>query len=157
MSGSVDAAVTWEPFLSKAAALPNGRILTTSREQPGLIVDIFTVRNDYLEKNPDVVKAFVKGWFRAIEYWKQNPADANKIMAKAMKLDQGEFERMIKGIRYSDLAENHEFFGPAPGGASKFIRLAALANKLWAREGVIKNPVDPVKADGSGIVLSMRQ
>jgi NitT/TauT family transport system substrate-binding protein len=157
VSGSVDAAVTWEPFLSKAGALPNGKILTTSREQPGLIVDIFTVRNDYLEQNPDVVKAFIKGWFKAIEYWKQNPADADRIMAKAMKLDRGEFEKMIKGIRYSDLAENHGFFGPSAGGSSKFIQLATLANKLWTREGVIKNPVDPIKADGSRIVLSMRQ
>ncbi|HWW63003.1 MAG TPA: ABC transporter substrate-binding protein, partial [Thermoanaerobaculia bacterium] len=90
VSGSVDAAVTWEPFLSQAAALPNGKILTTSREEPGLIVDIFIVRNDYLQKNPDVVKAFIQGWFKAIDYWKTNPQDANRIMAGAMKLSQGE-------------------------------------------------------------------
>jgi len=157
VSGSVDAAVTWEPFLSKAGALPNGKILTTSREQPGLIVDIFTVRTDYLERNPDVVKAFLQGWFKAVEYWKRNPADANRIMARAMKLDQAEFEGMIKGIRYSDLADNREFFRPSQGGTSKFVQLATLANKLWAREGVIKNPVDPVRGDGSEIVLSMNQ
>jgi NitT/TauT family transport system substrate-binding protein len=155
VSGSVDAAVTWEPFLSQAAALPNGKILTTSREEPGLIVDIFTVRNDYLQKNPEVVKAFIQGWFKAIDYWKKNPADANKIMAGAMKLSQGEFERMIKGIQYSDLGNNRDFFGAVAGG-SKFIRLASLANTIWAREGVIKNPVNPAGADGSTIVMSMQ-
>jgi NitT/TauT family transport system substrate-binding protein len=155
LSGSVDAAVTWEPFLSQAAALPNGKILTTSREEPGLIVDIFTVRNDYLQKNPDVVKAFIQGWFKAIDYWKKNPADANKIMAGAMKLSQSEFERMIKGIQYSDLGNNRDFFGAA-GGDSKFIKLASLANTIWAREGVIKNPMDPAGADGSAIVMSMQ-
>lgn len=156
VSGSVDAAVTWEPFLTKAGSLPAGRILTTSREQPGLIVDIFTVRNDYLEQNPDVVKAFIQGWFKAVEYWKQHPAEANKIMARAMKLQQNEFEMMIKGIRYSDRADNHEFFHAGPDGASKFRRLGGLANKLWVREGVIRAGVDPAVSDGSAIVLSMR-
>jgi len=154
VSGSVDAAVTWEPFLSKAAALPDGKILTTSRQEPGLIVDIFTVRSDYLQKNPDVVKAFIQGCFKAIDYWKKNPADANKIMASAMKLSKAEFETMIKGIQYSDLDNNHDFFRGGPGG-SKFIKLAGLANTIWAREGVIKNPADPAGADGSAIVMSL--
>ena len=154
VSGSVDAAVTWEPFLSKAASLPDGKILTTSRQEPGLIVDIFTVRSDYLQKNPDVVKAFIQGWFKAIDYWKKNPADANKIMAGAMKLSQSEFEKMIKGIQYSDLDNNHDFFGGGAGG-SKFIKLAGMANTIWAREGVIKHPADPVGADGSAIVMSL--
>src|SRR6185295_9408811 len=38
-AGRLDAAVTWEPWISKAAAPANGKILVSTREYPGLIVD----------------------------------------------------------------------------------------------------------------------
>src|SRR5207237_1277180 len=66
-SGDVDAAVTWEPYLSKAARKAGSHILVTSKDTPGLIVDVFTVRDDYLRKHPDAVKGFIRGWYRAVK------------------------------------------------------------------------------------------
>jgi NitT/TauT family transport system substrate-binding protein len=156
VSGSVDAAVTWEPWLSKAAAMPGGKILTTSRDKPGLIVDVFTVRNDFLRDNPDVVRAFLRGWFRAVDYWRANPKDANPIMAKSMGLSEPEFAQMVAGVRYADLANNQTFFTAANGAPSPFAATVERANKIWGREGLIKAPVDPKKVDGSAIVLSLK-
>lgn len=155
VSGSVDAAVTWEPWLTKAAAMPDGKVLVTSRDTPGLIADIFTVRNDFLRDNPDVVRAFLQGWFRALELWKSNPAEAGPIMARSMGLSEEEFKQMVGGIRYSDLQDNQAFFTAAAGGASPFATIVERANQIWGREGLIKTPVDPKKIDGSSIVLSL--
>jgi NitT/TauT family transport system substrate-binding protein len=155
VAGAVDAAVTWEPWLSKAAAMPNGKILTTSRETPGLIVDVFTVRNDFLRDNPEVVRVFLRGWFRAVELWKANPKEADPIMAKSMGLSEPDFARMVAGVRYSDLANNQAFFKTAAGGSSPFAAAINRANVIWGREGLIKTPVDPKKVDGSSIVLSL--
>lgn len=155
VSGSVDAAVTWEPWLSRAAAMPDGKILTTSRETPGLIVDVFTVRNDFLRDNPDVVRAFLRGWFRAVELWKANPKEADPILARSMGLPEPEFARMVAGVRYADLENNQAFFRAASGGTSPFAATVNRANRIWGREGLIKAPVDPKKIDGSSIVLSL--
>jgi NitT/TauT family transport system substrate-binding protein len=155
VSGSVDAAVTWEPWLTRAAALPDGKILITSRDTPGLIVDVFTVRNDYLHDHPEATRAFLRGWFRSLDYWKTNRQEADAIMARSMGLGAPEFERMVTGVRYSDLANNHAFFSAAPGKASPFSAIVTRANKIWSREGLIKTPVDPKVIDGSAIVLSM--
>ena len=155
VSGSVDAAVTWEPFLTKASQQPNGRILTTSRETPGLIVDVFTVRDDYLNANPAHVTAFIKGWYRALEFHKQNPDEANQIMADAMQLGKQEFVEMIGGIKYSGPPENKLFFTKAANGESPFTQLVGKASSVWQREGVSKGPVDPKSVDGSNLVLSI--
>jgi NitT/TauT family transport system substrate-binding protein len=154
VSGAVDAAVTWEPWLSRASAKPDGKILTTSRETPGLIVDIFTVRNDFLHDNPEVVRAFLQGWFRAVELWKANPKEAEPIMARSMGLKEAEFAQMVAGVRYADLANNQAFFKSAEGSESPFVKTVNRANQIWGREGLIKAPVDPKKIDGSSIVLS---
>lgn len=156
VSGSVDAAVTWEPWLTKASALPDGKILTTSRETPGLIVDVFTVRNDFLSEHPEVVRAFVQGWFKALDFWQTNPQEAIPILAKSMGLSDAELTQMAAGVRYADLANNREFFTVPSGGESSFAATVNRANLIWGREGLIAAPVDPKKIDGSAIVLSLQ-
>jgi len=155
VSKSVDAAVTWEPWLTKAAGLPHGRILTTSREKPGLIVDVFTVRSDYLEAHPDVVRGFIEGWLDAVAYWREDPQDAGAVMAHALGLETEVFEQMVRGVRYSDLELNREFFTRSTEGESPFLRLMARANQIWQREGVIERPVEPAAVDGSQVVLGL--
>jgi len=157
VSQSVDAAVTWEPWLTKAAGLPHGKILTTSREKPGLIVDVFIVRSNYLESNPEVVQGFIKGWFEAVEYWRANPEEANTVMARALGLEKDVFVQMVEGVRYGDLEGNREFFTRNEEGESAFTRLFARASEVWQREGVIANPVDPETVDGSELVLDLAQ
>jgi len=44
MSGDVDAAVTWEPFLSNATQSRKGHILATTKDYPEIIVDILVPR-----------------------------------------------------------------------------------------------------------------
>lgn len=156
VSGSVDAAVTWEPWLTKASSLPDGKVLTTSRETPGLIVDVFTVRSDYLEAHPDVVEAFAKGWFQAVEFYRSNPTEAIPIMAKALDLEQAEFEQMVKGVQYSDLASNKAFFSAPAEGPSPFHQLVTKASDIWFREGVITTAVQPAAIDGSQTVMSLQ-
>ena len=155
ISGNVDAAVTWEPWLSKTAKLAHAHILVTSRETPGLIADVFTVRRDYLDKNPEVVEAFIRGWFEAVAYWQKNPEESNQIMAKALGIKAEEFTQMVKGIRYSNLEDNRAFFSRAADGSSPFIKLMSRANEIWTREKVIKSSKDPSHADGSRIVLGL--
>jgi NitT/TauT family transport system substrate-binding protein len=155
-AGGVDAAVTWEPWLTKASKMTNARVLFTSREAPGLIVDVFTVRADYLEKNPEVVQAFLRGWFAAVDYWRANPEESDRIMAKALGLDPKDFKHMISGIRYADLEGNRAFFSRDSDGESPFTKLMGRANRIWSREGLIARPRDPKSADGSALVLGLK-
>jgi ABC-type nitrate/sulfonate/bicarbonate transport system substrate-binding protein len=50
------------------------------------ITHVFFVRNDVIEKRPQAVRAFLKGWFDTIAFMKANKAKAVEISAAVLKL-----------------------------------------------------------------------
>lgn len=66
--GDIDAAYVWEPALSKAKA--SGTVLTDSKqvgEWGAPTYDLWVVRKDFAEKNPDFLKAFVQTTLEQLE------------------------------------------------------------------------------------------
>ena len=78
IAGQFDVAVTYEPYLSNIRKDPNGKILVTSADTPGVIIDTLAFQPDYVAAHPDVVKGVVDSWFEALDYIKANPAEANR-------------------------------------------------------------------------------
>lgn len=113
MSGQLDAAGTWEPWLSKAGERVGGHVLISSKDAPGIIVDVAVVRTEILDKREKELIGVAKAWFDAINYWKENPDDANKIMAKEYDLNPQEFSDLAKTIRWDDINSNLLYFGEA--------------------------------------------
>lgn len=111
VSGELDAAGTWEPWLSKASERVGGHVLVSSKDAPGIIVDVAIVRPDILEKRKNEVLGVMKAWFDAIDYWRQNPEEANRIMAKEFELEPDEFAELIETIRWDDKDSNLSYFG----------------------------------------------
>src|SRR5579864_2684839 len=81
IAGTLDAAVTWEPWLTKASQSGHGHILVSTREKPGVIVDALAFRNDVLSAKKQGVLAIVQAWFDALQYWKEHPQESEAIMA----------------------------------------------------------------------------
>jgi len=136
LSGKVDAAVTWEPWLSRAKQAPHGHILVDSSSTPGLIVDVLVIRRDVLTAHPEAVRAAIQGWYKAVNYWKKNPADADRIMAKAVGgwlKDVKTFQETLGGVRYYDQAINRDYM--APGG--QIYVTAQNAIDIWSSLGKI--------------------
>jgi len=140
LAGKVDAAVTWEPWLTRAKQKPGGHILVDSSKTPGLIVDVMVIRRDVLTAHPDAVRGAVAGWYKAVDYWKKNPDDANRIMAKAVGgwlKDVKTFKETLDGVRYYDEAINQEYM--APGG--QIWVTAQNAIDIWRSLGKITTKV----------------
>jgi NitT/TauT family transport system substrate-binding protein len=109
-AGKVDAAVTWEPWLTKGAQA-NGKILLTTKDLPGIILDTVAFKEDVVKSRPEDVKAFVKSMGEAMDYWKANEKEANEIMAKGLKIDVKEFEGTVTGLKFFSKEDNKELFG----------------------------------------------
>jgi NitT/TauT family transport system substrate-binding protein len=136
----VDAAVTWEPWLSRAKKTPGGRILVDSSATPGLIVDILLFRSDVIKNHPAAVKGAVQGWFKAVDYWKQNPDESDLLMAKAVGgwlKDVKTFRETLDGVRFYDEALNRQYF--VPGGV--IYVTAQNAIDIWRSFGMIRGSV----------------
>lgn len=95
IAGKVDAAVIWEPYLSKAVAEGKGNLVYSTKENPDLITDSIVASRDSIENNSKAVQAFVDSWYEAVDYWKNNKKEAEKIMAKHLEVSEKEFSDMM--------------------------------------------------------------
>lgn len=110
VAGKVDAAVTWEPWLSKSSEA-DGKILLTTKELSGIIVDTIGFRKDVIEKRPKEIKGFVAAMAEAMDYWKEHEAESNQIMANGLKIDLAEFNGTVPGLKFLDKEDNKALFG----------------------------------------------
>lgn len=140
VAGQLDAAVTWEPWLSMASQRPGGHVLVSSREYPGIIVDVLTLRQDFIEAHPEAVVGLTKAWNEAVEYYRQNPEEGARIMAKALDLSLEEFTEMAAGVRFYGKDENLAYF--QRDAQSSVYQIARLAQQFWLERGVMEAPVD---------------
>lgn len=136
-----DAAVTWEPYVSQTVdQKPNGKILVTSREQLGLLLDILTVNTEYAQSNPEVVKGVLRAWFDAVDYWRENPDEANAIMARGLGINAEELAEMLEGSRFSDYEDNAAYFG-LNGEPGQYFEVFPAAQDIWLSQNLIDQTV----------------
>lgn len=112
MAGKVDAAVTWEPHLSKAKAAGD-IVLSTTKDTPGLIADVLAFREDFAKNNPAAVQAVVDALAEATDYIEKNPDESYKIIATAFKMKPEDVSADAKGVKFYSLKDNVEFYGTA--------------------------------------------
>ncbi|WP_158815410.1 ABC transporter substrate-binding protein [Methylocapsa sp. S129] len=143
VAGRVDAAVTWEPWLSKAKATDFGKILIDTKSLPGLIVDALAVRPEYMRDNPKAVEGLVRGYFKAIAFLQANPAEAKEIIARNLKMTPASLDSSWNDVMFFGKAENLSFFVSPTGGTSPALELAKNAGSFYARIGVLKKAPAP--------------
>lgn len=102
IKGDADAVVTWEPELSRALSRPGSRMIASSKEFPDIIVDTLDVREDIIKNDPDAVKALMRGWFSAVEYYKAHPEESIRIMSEYFGMSPEDYKKSIQGLEWSD-------------------------------------------------------
>ena len=108
---AINVAVTWEPYGSQGVKA-GGKVLLSSKDTPGAIVDVLGARNDVLTNRPDAVRRVIATWFDALQYVEQHRDESFKIMAKASGVTVAEFAEMWQGVRIFTLADNKAALEP---------------------------------------------
>jgi NitT/TauT family transport system substrate-binding protein len=110
-AGQFDAAVTYEPYMSGALkSFPDGKILISSKETPGIIIDTLAFPPDFVRKSPSAVKGVIAGWFDALALIKQDPAEANRVMGADVKQSAEDFAASAARVTWYDRAANKDYF-----------------------------------------------
>lgn len=156
VSGKVAAGEFWEPFGSKVlATLPGSRSVATSRDpyfkETALLGDGMYMSSSFLEKKPELAKLTLKAYFAAVQYWKDNPAEANAIMAKGLGFPVEDVVTVIGadgsstdgGIYPFNAEEAARFMGvidgdPPFGKNNEITRHWKLTNDWWLKFGTVK-------------------
>lgn len=103
----IDAGNTWEPHSSKAVSAGH-HVIFTSASTPGLIVDTVMFHASVVKERPADIRAFVKAWFEAVEFWEKNPEAAARMIAKQTGLKPEEASK--EGVKLFTLAESKAAF-----------------------------------------------
>jgi NitT/TauT family transport system substrate-binding protein len=117
----VDAAVTWEPWLTKSKNAPHGHILVDSSKTPGLITDVLIFPREVIAKRGKENKA--------VAYYEKNRQESLEIMAKGLGdwlKDPKVFAETLGGVKFYNREGNVKFFGTAqkPGDIYKVVQNA---------------------------------
>lgn len=110
ISGNLDGAVLWEPFLSKAIQEGKGKLLFSSKDTPGLIPDLLVFKEEITKNRPEDVKKILNAWFDALDYWKANPEESLQIMAKAAETPVDEYKAGVDSVKIFQLEDNVKAF-----------------------------------------------
>ena len=111
MSGRVDAATVWNPWVNKIELSGKGKALFTSKEIPGLVPDLLVVQEKSLAANRKDFIGMVKAWYDVEKFIRDNPDEAVKIMSKIVGLTPEEYKVFLPGTRFFGPKENLEAFG----------------------------------------------
>lgn len=109
LAGSVDAAVLWEPTLSMAID-GGGKLLYSTKSEPGLIPDTLAVHTEIINSSRDSVQAIVNSWFDGVEKLKAKDPAFLKAICDGAELSEEEYMVMLDGVTIFDQAMNEETF-----------------------------------------------
>src|SRR5699024_7140535 len=143
-AGRLDAAFTWEPWLTTARESASGHVVIASDETPGVIGDTLGMRQDFVEAHPETVQAIVNAIMEAMDFIETNQDEAYDIIAKAMGQTREDFDEAVKGVRFYDLDRNIEYFGTEDDPGALY-ELCEMASELFYDAGVIDNKPDVAK------------
>lgn len=128
LGGTVAAAEFWEPFGSQVLKnMPGARVVADSSEDKwistALLGDGMYMSERFLQARPEAAAMAMDAYFKAVEWWKANPEEGNRIIARAIQFDLGDVEMVIGadgeihrgGIMVFDREQAGRFMGISEG------------------------------------------
>lgn len=134
VAGKVDAAVTWEPWLSKASDRKGGHILISSKNLP-ILPGGAIWRAEVVKNRPQDIKAFTRGVFAAMDYIKSHPDESYEIIAKGFNLSKQDVVDQIPTFKWTTYEDNLEYFSKSD---TSIYSVVDKTGALWLKLGLIK-------------------
>ena len=110
IAGSVDAAVTWEPWISQTVS-NGGKVLYSSADTPNLILGVVTVTPAIIDTRATALSAFLDAIDTAARRLDSAPETAIPSAAKWLEVAPAQVKDMLAGVNVYDRAENQKLFG----------------------------------------------
>ena len=140
IAGAVPAVATWVPFdVQIKARRKDAKMLYDGSSFPdAAIVDGWAARNDFHEKNKDVLVRFIRAWIPANEFIVSKPKETIEYLhtKKYADLARGDVEEMYEAARFYSTADWVKHY--SDGTAVKWLNQVTNFN---VAVGAIENPV----------------
>jgi len=137
ISGNIDAAVTWEPWLSQAIEKrENSKIIASSKDYPEAIIDLFVSNREWFNNNREIIANFKNSWDESLLYIKDNEEVAYIIIGKELGIDPSEVGDMLAGAYLLSSKEGYELL------EGKIATLSERVERIWRKAGYVDNDIN---------------
>jgi len=139
MSGQVDAAVTWEPFLTEAQQ-NGGTLLYSTADAPGLVVDVLMTTQSAAEQYGEQFKSMVEAIDRGVADFEAGEAGADEAVAEVI----GSKPEEVKDIAYGlELYTGEKAKKMMVDDAATTEAMIAQMSDFFLAQKLIEEAVDP--------------
>lgn len=140
ISGKTDVVYSYEPFVSQAVASGKGKVLFSSKDVPGIVPDLFVVRQEVLDRQPEDIQKILKVWYQTLEYRTANLAEVLPIEAKQAGVSVADYKTLLKGFKWLTPQEAQTAFKPGSTPESLPYAAQETAKFMLAQKLITKAP-----------------
>jgi len=148
LSGRVEAAVVWNPWVNTIQQSGKGTALFTSKDMPGLVPDLLVAQEKAIASKRKDLIGMIKAWMDTEKFIREQPDEASKIMAKVVSMKPEDYKVFLPGTRFFDAAANAAAFDPKQ--PQSLVAVAPTIAAFLAQHKLIDGKPDAAKGvDGS--------
>jgi len=153
-SNKVDAVVTYPPVSISVMKHPNTKIIFSSKDIPGEVIDVIAFNKSVIEQRKNDIINFIKAFNKAVEYAKTNPDDAYKIMAEREGISPKDFRIIVnEELKILNLKEQKLIFEPK----EKLINAIRAVEQVLINTGEVSQKVELSEFIDYSIIMSIEQ
>lgn len=101
----VDLAVTYEPWMTKAAKQGKGDLIFSSKDS-NIIPDGIVAREDLVKERQSELQAYLKAIDKAVKLIRDNAPEVSDIVAKSLNIQPAEVADQLGGVKFYDTPMN---------------------------------------------------
>ena len=110
-AGKLDAAVVWEPDLSKTAEEIGGTVIFTTADVDSLVIDGLASRHEFAKAHKKMFTRFMLAWLEAINAVETNPDEVFELIGQRLGQSKDTFAADYAGLEKGDWTMNQRMFG----------------------------------------------
>lgn len=114
LAGAVDAACTWEPWISRALADGSGHAIFSTVDIPNTIINVVCATKEMQEARPEAIAKFIAATDKGSKFLKANPGEGAEIVGKKLEAPAADITEMLATDVIFDLEDSQKLM--APGG-----------------------------------------
>lgn len=145
-AGQVDAAATWQPYLTQAQQSTDSHVLFSTKSATNLILDGIVFRKDFLDQNKELVSKFIEGALKAQDLYDKEFEPIKNTMPLFSTMSDNDIKGMLGDATISDYKTNVELM---KGTAQKLFKDMS---SIWQVLGESADPGEALSAFDSSLI-----
>jgi outer membrane protein OmpA-like peptidoglycan-associated protein/ABC-type nitrate/sulfonate/bicarbonate transport system substrate-binding protein len=142
LSRKVDAAVLWEPDVTRALNTKGAVKLLSTADTQRLIVDVLIAGRNVLQQDPEMVKALLQTYFEVARYYRDRPDALARDVAASTRLPAPQVTAMLSGVAWTSLTDNFQvWLGSTPDASATVDVIQSTLRVLEESAAIKHNPL----------------